>query len=244
MAPEQVSGGAIDARADLYAVGVVFYRLLTGRLPFMADTAIAMVQKQISELPTPLSEVRPDLPDWCTAIVDRALTKNPDDRFQSAEEFRLALISSVVPQSLGELPTLATPKLGTAVPGTGGVSRTQPPYTTNTTAIATARRIATSRSALLEKSQSYIVLFPAFQRVRRSAGDRSLPSLRDQRTLESDRNVSYRWWNWTGTPRSSCGRALSSPGASLSPRACAPCHPGSPARSQARTDCAVPAPHA
>ena len=109
MAPEQVSGQIIDARADLYSMGVVFYRLISGRLPFVADTAIAMAQKQMSDTPTPLHEVREGLPGWCAAIVERALAKAPEQRFQTAEEFRLALLSAVVPQSLGELPTLATP---------------------------------------------------------------------------------------------------------------------------------------
>jgi serine/threonine protein kinase len=109
MAPEQVSGQIIDARADLYSMGVVFYRLVSGRLPFLADTAIAMAQKQMSESPTPLDEVREGLPAWCPGIVERALAKEPQHRFQTAEEFRLALLSAVVPQSLGELPTLATP---------------------------------------------------------------------------------------------------------------------------------------
>jgi len=112
MAPEQVSGQIIDARADLYAIGVVFYRLLAGRLPFIADTAIAMAQKQVSDAPTPLAEIRPDLPNWCTALVERALAKTPAARFQSADDFRAALSSAVVPRSIGELPTMATPTLG------------------------------------------------------------------------------------------------------------------------------------
>jgi eukaryotic-like serine/threonine-protein kinase len=109
MAPEQVLGREIDGRADLYAVGVVLYRLLAGRLPFNADTAISMVQMQISEAPTPIVSFRPDLPEWCTAVIDRALAKSPSDRFQSAEEFRAALSAAVTPQALGEMPTLATP---------------------------------------------------------------------------------------------------------------------------------------
>ena len=109
MAPEQVLGREIDGRADLYSVGVVLYRLLTGKLPFNADTAISMVQMQISEPPTPILTFRPDLPAWCSAIVDRALSKSPSDRFQSAEEFRGALAAAVTPQAIGEMPTLSTP---------------------------------------------------------------------------------------------------------------------------------------
>jgi serine/threonine-protein kinase len=91
MPPEQVLGHEVDGRADLYSVGVVFYRLLTGALPFKADTAIGMVQKQISDPPTPLHLHRAGLPAWCEAILQRALAKAPADRFQSAEEFRAAL---------------------------------------------------------------------------------------------------------------------------------------------------------
>ena len=107
MAPEQVMGRDVDARADLYAIGVVFYRLLSVQLPFEADTAIAMVQKQISETPTPISTFRPDLPEWCAHVIDRALAKSPANRFQSAEEFRTALHLGDRAFALGELPTMA-----------------------------------------------------------------------------------------------------------------------------------------
>jgi hypothetical protein len=109
MAPEQVLGGEVDGRADLYAVGVLLYRLLSGQLPFSADTAIAMVQKQVNELPTPITEFQPDLPSWCARVLERALAKSPSDRFQNADEFRIALLAAVQPQTLGELPTVSTP---------------------------------------------------------------------------------------------------------------------------------------
>ena len=115
MAPEQVLGREIDGRADLYSVGVVLYRLLSGRLPFNAETAISMVQMQISEPPTPILAFKPDLPTWCAVVVERALAKSPSDRFQSAEEFRTALLTAVTPQALGEMPTLATPTTGLAL---------------------------------------------------------------------------------------------------------------------------------
>jgi serine/threonine-protein kinase len=118
MSPEQVLGRDIDGRADLYAVGVLFYRLLTGELPFRADTAIAMAQKQIADPPTPVRQFRPDLPDWCAAVIERALAKEPDRRFQTADEFRAALTNAVRPEPLSEMPTQLTP----APPG---IPRTQ-----------------------------------------------------------------------------------------------------------------------
>jgi serine/threonine-protein kinase len=87
MAPEQVRGGDIDARTDLYSMGVVFYRLCTGKLPFKGDTAFAIVQSQVHDTPTPVSTVRPDLPTWVEEVITRSLAKAPSDRFQSAAEF-------------------------------------------------------------------------------------------------------------------------------------------------------------
>ena len=94
MAPEQVRGDEVDARADLYSMAVVLYRLLAARLPFEADTAIAFAQKQLHETPTPLTAIRPDLAPSCEAVFVRALEKASGDRFQTAEEFKEALIAS------------------------------------------------------------------------------------------------------------------------------------------------------
>ena len=95
MSPEQVLCHEVDGRSDLYSVGVMFYRLLTGKLPFQADTAIGMVQKQISDTPTParLPSRRPA--GVGLAILDRALAKSPADRYQTAEEFRSALLDAI-----------------------------------------------------------------------------------------------------------------------------------------------------
>jgi hypothetical protein len=103
MSPEQVMGEEVDGRSDLYSVGVLFYRLLTGALPFAADTALAMLQRQIRDNPMPLSTHRAGLPDWCEQIVQRALAKTPADRFQSAEEFRDALARATGPLPMADL---------------------------------------------------------------------------------------------------------------------------------------------
>jgi serine/threonine-protein kinase len=95
MAPEQVMGYDLDGRADLYSIAVVLYRLLTGNLPFQAETAIAMAQKQIKDPPTPLRQFRAELPVWCEQILMKALAKDPGGRYQTAEEFRSALTLSM-----------------------------------------------------------------------------------------------------------------------------------------------------
>jgi eukaryotic-like serine/threonine-protein kinase len=130
MAPEQVLATDVDARADLYSVGVVLYRLLSGNLPFTADTAIAMAHKQLKDPPTPLRQFRAELPPWCEAVLARALAKSPADRFQTAEEFRDVLVesgASLVPVAAPAaplemtLPPDRTPALSDRIPSPGPV---------------------------------------------------------------------------------------------------------------------------
>jgi len=87
MAPEQVLGQDIDARADVYAMGVVFYRLVTAQLPFKGETPFAMAQAQVNNPPTPVRSFRADLPVWVEDVMVRSLAKKPDDRFPSALAF-------------------------------------------------------------------------------------------------------------------------------------------------------------
>jgi len=134
MAPEQVMGQEIDARADLYAMGVVFYRLTTARLPFKGDTPFAMAQSQVNDPPTPIHLVRTDLPPWVEELTTRALAKNPDERFQSAIDFHeslarcLAGLPLLPPGYSASAPTelLMTPPR--AMP-TGSIRSSLPPLT-------------------------------------------------------------------------------------------------------------------
>jgi serine/threonine-protein kinase len=118
MSPEQVMGEEVDGRSDLYSVGVLFYRLISGALPFTADTALGMLQRQIRDTPTPVQVHCPSLPAWCEDVVQRALAKTPADRFQSAEEFRDAIT-----RATGPLPAAEYAK--TFATAEGGSSRTQ-----------------------------------------------------------------------------------------------------------------------
>jgi serine/threonine protein kinase len=91
MAPEQILGNPVDARADVYAVGAMLYRLLAGAVPFVGDSAVAVIQRQISEPVAPIRSLVPDVPEAYDEIVARAMAKAPDDRFHTADEFRQAL---------------------------------------------------------------------------------------------------------------------------------------------------------
>jgi len=91
MSPEQVRGGTVDARSDIYSFGITLYESLTGRKPFQADTSYSVLNAQLNEAPVPPIQVNPALPPELNAIVLRALEKSPDARFQTAQEFHDAL---------------------------------------------------------------------------------------------------------------------------------------------------------
>lgn len=95
MSPERLAGNEVDGRTDVYSAGVIFYKLLTGHVPFEAASPLDMVQKQLSETPAPLSTYRSDLPGWCQAIVDRAIARPVDERFPTADAFRSTLNAAI-----------------------------------------------------------------------------------------------------------------------------------------------------
>ena len=86
LSPEQARGAPVDQTSDLYSVGVVLYEMLTGQVPFTGDTPLEIAMKHLSEVPTPPSELRPEVPHDLDSVVLRALAKEPSERYQSAEE--------------------------------------------------------------------------------------------------------------------------------------------------------------
>jgi eukaryotic-like serine/threonine-protein kinase len=87
LSPEQARGAPVTASSDLYSVGIVLYEMLTGRVPFTGDSAIEIAMKHLNDWPKPPSKSRPEIPEEIDHIVLRALSKAPEDRYQSAEEF-------------------------------------------------------------------------------------------------------------------------------------------------------------
>lgn len=86
MSPEQCSGTDVDHRTDIYALGVIFYEMLAGQVPFDADNLMGILSKHLYEQPRPLRELAPDVPESLEHIVGRAMAKNADERYQTMDE--------------------------------------------------------------------------------------------------------------------------------------------------------------
>ena len=86
LSPEQARGAPVDPRSDLYSLGIVIYEMLTGKVPFTGDAPVEIAMKHLSTMPEPPSKLRPEVPHDLDAVVMRALAKDPDERYASAEE--------------------------------------------------------------------------------------------------------------------------------------------------------------
>jgi formylglycine-generating enzyme required for sulfatase activity/Tfp pilus assembly protein PilF len=96
MSPEQGMGQPVDARCDIYSLGVVLYELVTGRVPFQAETPLAVLLKHLNAPLPPPRQIKPDLPAAVERVILKAMAKSPDDRYQTAQEMVAALQRAVV----------------------------------------------------------------------------------------------------------------------------------------------------
>jgi beta-lactam-binding protein with PASTA domain/predicted Ser/Thr protein kinase len=125
LSPEQAQGHAVSERSDLYSVGVVMYEMLTGRVPFDAESAVTIALKHVSEAPVAPRDLNPDIPRPLEQVVLWALNKNPADRPADADEF-MRVLSQVREAIVAGTPGHVTAKMAAIAAGAVGTAAAVP----------------------------------------------------------------------------------------------------------------------
>ena len=129
ISPEQAGGGEVGPPADIYALGIVLYEMLTGSLPFTGDSALAVAMRHVSDDVPPPSELNPEVPAHLDSVVARATAKDPRDRFATADEMAQALGAALGSTAEVATAALAGTGMGLAAgegPAAGATERLEP----------------------------------------------------------------------------------------------------------------------
>jgi serine/threonine protein kinase len=108
MSPEQGTGGVVDGRSDIYSLGIILYEMVTGRVPYSAETPIAIVFKHIQDALPPARNFAPDLPEALELVLLKSLAKRPEDRYQTTDEF-IHAIQEAIPFTSAVTPAPTSP---------------------------------------------------------------------------------------------------------------------------------------
>jgi serine/threonine-protein kinase len=125
MSPEQINGAELDPRSDIYSLGITLYEMVTGKRPFEGPSDYSVMAGHLQLKPAAPVEIVPNVPPLLNEVILMALAKEPQQRFQSAEAFRTAILNVRSTWQPAQVPPLAPPETKTAVMAPGGVAGSQ-----------------------------------------------------------------------------------------------------------------------
>ncbi len=114
MSPEQAEGKAVDARSDVFSLGILFYQMTTGEKPFRGETTLSTLSSILKDTPRPITDINAGLPRDLACIINRCLVKTPPDRVQSAQGLRAELSTLKRESESGTLDAIRPPRAGSA----------------------------------------------------------------------------------------------------------------------------------
>lgn len=127
MSPEQASGNPLDGRTDIYACGVIMYRMVTGRPPFTSETTTGLLMKQIMDTPAPVLEQQPSCDPKVAAVIERAMAKDPDERYPTMKAMLADLRAVLSGRAVSVAPAPRPSSSATVAAGLPAPSALPPP---------------------------------------------------------------------------------------------------------------------